>query len=218
MAETDEPRTTSETGTTGAPGAPGDSHAAPSPSRRGLTIVLVVLGLFAATMVTFLVTRGDSTAPTDDVASALASRAPSLVGRARVGDLQHTRCVKADVATDFICKPVADTSAVQAITVRWKDGKLTRKLEGSNLKERPRAEEIISAALSLDDQALYGSKTEYGCAFSPNRTPNGGTSDQGLGGYICVSKKPDPQTKELVQRYVEFADDGTLVQDFPTSL
>ncbi len=178
----------------------------------------MALALFAATMITIFVTRGDSTAPADDAASALAARAPALVGRARPGDLQHTRCVKTDVETDFICKPVADTAVLPAITVRLKDGKLTRKLEGSNLREAPRSGDLVAAAIGLDDTALYGKKIAYGCAYTSHRTPDGGSSDQGVGGFICVSKKKDAQTGEFIQRYVEFAPDGTVTQDFPTNL
>lgn len=211
MAETDEqPSATPSEGTDAAPRG--------GASRRTLTVALGVLALFAAGMAFNFITRGDGAAPTDEVAGALAARAPALVGLARPGDLQHARCVKTDVKTDFICKPVADTAVLPAVRIRWKDQKLTRKLEGSNLREAPRSGDLVAAAIGLDDAALYGTKREYGCAYTSHRTPAGGSSDQGVGGFICVSKKKDAKTGDYVQRYVEFAPDGTVTQDFPTAI
>jgi hypothetical protein len=207
----DDPRTP-----TGLPSSAEDAAAGAQPagaSRRALTFALVALAGLVAVIVTVALSRNNASNPVDDVSSALAANAELLAGPLNPTDLAHARCVK-ESGTEFRCTPVVGNAAeTTAIDVVWKDGVLSKRLAGTQLTAAPRAGDDVAAALIADERVTAGRTVKYGCAFTSSMAPGGGAA-AGAGGFRCATLKPLPGEDEPLQRYVEFAADGTVTRDF----
>lgn len=181
-------------------------------SRRALGLAIVALvALIAVTVGVVLGKSGDSN-PVDDVSAALASNATLLAGPLNPTGLQHARCTKS-TETTFTCTPVIGNATEKPVRVIWKDGVLTKRLAGTNLTAPPRSGTDVAQTLIADERATIGRALKYGCAFTSGLSPSGEAATGSPGGYRCAA--PDPKAKgQYIQRYVEFAPDGSVTRDF----
>lgn len=202
--QSDDPRTT-----TGASNAPASTT---GPSRRALGFAIVALVALIAVAVGVVLGKSGESNPVDDVSAALASNATLLAGPLNPTDLQHARCTKVS-ETEFSCTPVIENAEAKSLTVLWKDGVVTKRLAGTELTAPPRSGSDVAQTLVADEQATIGRKLKYGCAFTSGLSPSGEAASGSPGGYRCAA--PDPEAKdEYIQRYVEFAPDGSVTRDF----
>lgn len=208
---TDPQRSSADTDSA-AGGAPAQAHL-PGASRRSLTIAL--LGLVAVIGVALAVVLGrvGESNPADDVASALAANATLLAGPLNPTGLQHARCVK-DSDTAFTCTPVVGNATEKPVKVVWQNEVVTKRLAGTNLTQPLRSGSEVAAALVADEQATIGRTLKYGCAFTTGLTPTGERNDGSPGGFRCAAPAPGGAKDEFIQRYVEFAADGSVSRDF----
>ncbi len=199
----------------GAPAPVGGADAAaarPGRSRRGLTAALAVLAVVIVSALVVVLGRVGESNPVDDVSSALAANASLLAGPRTPTDLQHARCVE-NSETAFTCTPVMNNAEAKPIEVRWQNEVLTKRLAGSNLTAPLRSGREVAAALIADEQATLGRTLKYGCAFTSGLSPSGGSSGT-AGGFRCAAPAPGGGKDEFIQRYVEFAADGSVTRDF----
>ncbi len=203
--------------TTAASGPAAGSADAPAPrpgaSRRGLTIALVGLVAVIGVALAVILGRVGESNPVDDVSSALAANATLLAGPLNPTGLQHARCVK-DSETAFTCTPVVGNATEKPIKVVWQNDVVTKRLAGTNLTQPLRSGSEVAAALSADEQATVGRTLKYGCAFTMGLTPAGERNDGSPGGFRCAAPAPGGAKDEFIQRYVEFAADGSVSRDF----
>lgn len=195
---------------------PAGDRPAAGPNRRVLTAVLVVALLAIAGGVIGLLTRENDSNPVDDVSAALAAAAPQLSGPISVTELQHTRCAKQGGSQVlYTCTPVMDNAnASSGVTVQWKGDVLTKRLAGTKLTVAPRSGNDVAAALDVDEQSTIDRTVKYGCAFSIGINPDGSSAASSPGGFRCATAKPPAGEKDVLQRYVEFAADGSVKRDF----
>ena len=198
-----------------APTPASDEPAAHTPkSRKGLTIALGILALGVAAAVFGVLSRENEPNPVDEVASALATDATVLAGPMSVTKLEHTKCVKQS-DTVFRCTPVMDNAtAGSGVVVVYKNRIPTKRLAGSNLTEAPRRGDDVAAALDADEHATLGRTVKYGCAFSGGLNPDGSQAPSSPGGFRCATLKAPAGSTAPLQRYVEFAADGSVTRDF----
>jgi hypothetical protein len=212
---------------TGAPASQSDSRAPitqapadtagpqPTSSRRGVTIALVILGLALVGGVVGLLSRENESHPVDDVASALASSAGELAGPLNPTGLAHARCTAVkDQDAQYTCIPVIDNSEEKPVALQWKGERLTKHLAGQELTKAPRAGDEVAKILATDERATLGRTVDYGCAFSQGINPDGSSAASSPGGFRCVDRKTLEAKDGPIQRYVEFAEDGTVARDF----
>ncbi|MFT4035831.1 MAG: hypothetical protein QM679_09695 [Patulibacter sp.] len=192
--------------------SPADAHPQPTGGRRILPWALGGFALLIVVAVVGLLSRENESNPVDDVSAALQSHAELLAGPLSVTALEHTRCVSRG-SGEFACTPVMDNSDAKAIIVRYSGGVLTKRLAGSDLAQAPTTGVAIAAALDADERATLGRTVRYGCAFTVGLNPDG-TQSGGAGGFRCATAKPLPGEQAVLQRYVEFADDGSVTRDF----
>ncbi|MEH3053378.1 MAG: hypothetical protein PGN13_05120 [Patulibacter minatonensis] len=187
----------------------------PTSGRRGVTIALVVLALAVIGGVIGLLSRENESHPVDDVASALASDAAQLAGPLNPTGLAHARCTAVEGEDElYSCTPVIDNATSKPITVEWKDDRLTKRLGGQTLTQAPRSGDDVAKALTTDEQATIGRTVDYGCAFTSGMNADGGAAANSPGGYRCVDRKTLDAKTGPIQRYVEFATDGSVTRDF----
>lgn len=211
----DDPLSDPQTSSAGS-GAAGDAGGAPGQrpgaSRRTLTIALVTLVAVIGVTVAVVLGKSGESNPVDDVSAALAANATLLAGPLNPTGLQHARCTK-DSDTTFTCTPVVGNATEKPIRVVWKNDVLSKRLAGTNLTQPLRSGKEVAAALIADEQATVGRSLKYGCAFTTGLSPTGERNDGSPGGFRCAA--PDPEQKDqYIQRYVEFAADGSVSRDY----
>ncbi len=72
----------------------------------------------------------------------------------------------------------------------------------------------MAAALDADERATLGRTVKYGCAYTTGMNADGSANAGSPGGYRCATATAPKGASAPLQRYVEFASDGSVVRDF----
>ncbi|MBO9531381.1 MAG: hypothetical protein J7513_00200 [Solirubrobacteraceae bacterium] len=186
-----------------------------APSGRALPFAIAGVAVLVAIVLFAVFSRENESNPVDDASAALQASAATLAGPLNVTGLQHAKCVRGDGSGMYRCTPVMNNAeSTGGVTVHYSGGVVTKQLAGSSLTAAPRAGSEVATLLDADEKATLGRTVKYGCAFTIGINPDGSQASGSPGGFRCATAKPPAGEDAVLQRYVEFADDGMVTRDF----
>ncbi len=150
------------------------------------------------------------------VEKALAQDGDQLAGRITNPDLMTgIECEPTDgTPPSYRCSMGADMGAGEPVymVVRLQDdGTVTKLLAGDPPIAGEKTSEQTAELLAADDRYQEASKLAYVCATSAPVNPDGSSTGGTGAGQRCIGRKSGGSA---IQRYVEFAADGTARRDY----